>query len=54
MSKESWFRKFERLEALHPDLSDDELSDMAHEAMVDEMALRADMLADEAKEEATE
>ena len=50
MNKEAWFKHFEQLEAEHPDLSDETLSDMAHEAMVDEMADKADMLKDEAKE----
>jgi hypothetical protein len=49
MSKEEWFREFERLEAEHPNKSDDELSDMAHEAWVDKMATTADRLLDEAK-----
>ena len=52
MSKEAWFREFERLEAEHPDMADDELSDMAHEALVDRIAAKADQLVDEAKYEA--
>ena len=54
MSKEAWFREFERLEAEHPERSDDELSDMAWDAAVDRMACQADQLRDEAKYEGGE
>jgi hypothetical protein len=50
MSKDAWFREFERLEAEHPEKSDDELGDMAHDALVDKLADRADRLHDEARE----
>jgi len=49
VSKEEWFREFERLEAEHPEKSDEELSQMAHDAQVDMMAAKADQLLDEAK-----
>ena len=49
MSKEAWFKEFERLQAEHPEKSDEDLSDMAHEAVVDRMAARADFLLDEMK-----
>lgn len=46
MSKEEWFREFERCEAEHPDWTDDELSDMAYERMVDRASEIADRLAE--------
>ncbi len=49
MSKEEWFREFERLEAEYPEKSDEELSNMANMQMVDRQAARADQLLDEAK-----
>jgi len=50
MSKDSWFREFERLEAEHPEKTEDELSDMAHDQMADKMAQRVDRAKDERKE----
>jgi len=50
MSKEDWFRHFEEIDAEHPELSDDEKSEMASEAQRDEMADRADLISDERKE----
>lgn len=47
MSRDNWFEHFERLDAEHPEKSDDELSEMATEAQVDEMADRADQINDE-------
>lgn len=47
MSKENWFAHFERLDAEHPELGDDELSEMASEAQRDEFADRADQINDE-------
>jgi hypothetical protein len=47
MSKANWFAHYERLESEHPEKNDEELSEMASEAQVDEMADRADMLNDE-------
>ena len=51
MSREEWFRAFEQLYAEHPDATDDELSDLAHELMVDRLTARAEQLRDEAKYE---
>lgn len=50
MSKESWFRHFEQLEAEFPEESDDKLCEMAREREIDEMADQADMMVDRAKE----
>ena len=50
VSKDSWFRHFEQLEAEHPDLSDDTLAEMAREREIDEMADQADLAVDQAKE----
>ena len=49
MSKEAWFQEYERLEAEHPEKSDEELSNMAHDQMVDRQVAKADSLRDEAK-----
>ena len=49
MSKDAWFAEFERLEAEHPELSDDKLSDLATKALADSMADAADQALDEAK-----
>lgn len=46
MSKDEWFAEYERIEAERPDLTDAELADLAHEALVDRMADRADALLD--------
>ena len=48
MSKEAWFQEFERLGAEMeageiPQMTEAELSDAAHEAMVDRFADEADM-----------
>ncbi len=50
MSKEDWFRHYERIEAERPELSEDTLADLACEALADEMADQVDLLYDEAKE----
>jgi len=50
MSKDEWFAEYERLEAERPDLTDEELADLAHEALIDRWADRADMLLDAEKE----
>ena len=50
MSKESWFRHYEQLQAEHPDECDDNLSEMARDREIDEMADQADLLVDQAKE----
>lgn len=51
MSKAEWFRNFERLEAEHPDWSQDKLSEAALDAQRDEMADQADMMVDAKKEQ---
>jgi hypothetical protein len=54
MSKEEWFRHYERLEAEHPDATDEELSDLAFESMTDQLSATADALKDAAKYEGDE
>ena len=49
MSKEDWFRHYERIEAERPELSEDTLADLAHEALMDEMADAADAAKDREK-----
>lgn len=49
MSKEQWFQNFERIQAEHPELSDEEASEMASEKQREDFADRADQLKDEAK-----
>lgn len=51
MSKEEWFRNFEQREAEHPELDDEQLSDLAMQDTIDQAADQADMLVDAAKEE---
>lgn len=55
MSKEAWFQHYETLynerEAGEREGSDDELSELASEREIDEMASQADALRDEAKYE---
>ena len=55
MSKDAWFREFERLDAEMangeiPQMTEDELADAAHEAMVDRFADAVDMAWDERRE----
>jgi hypothetical protein len=47
MSKEAWFANFEYLQAEHPDMTDEDLSEMASERLRDQFADRADQLNDE-------
>jgi len=49
MSKEAWFNHYERLEAEFPTATDDELCEMAEEALIDSMASAADAALDAAK-----
>lgn len=49
MSKEDWFRNFERLVAEHPELSDEDLSKMASSRQRDAYIELADRLKDERK-----
>ena len=46
---EAWFAHYERLEAEYPNATDDELCDMAEEALIDGLADAADFAHDEAK-----
>ncbi len=47
--KEVWFAHYERLSAEYPDATEDELCDMAEEAMMDGMASAADAAHDARK-----
>ena len=47
--KEVWFAHYERLEAEYPDATDDELCDMAEEALIDGMSSAVDAAHDAAK-----
>ena len=54
MSKEEWFTEYERLEAEMangeiPQMTDDELADAAHRALVDRMAAEVDAAKDRRK-----
>lgn len=49
MGKEQWFREFERLEAEHPEKTDEELADMARDATADRLADEVDKAMDEVK-----
>jgi len=49
MSKEVWFAHYERLEVEHPTATDEELCDMAEEALIDSMASAADAAHDARK-----
>ena len=50
MASDLWFRHFERLDAEHPELDDDWLSEMAEQAVRDEYADRVDAAMDAASE----
>ena len=50
MSSDQWFRHFENLTAEHPELSEDELSEMAEQAVRDDLADRVDAAMDAASE----
>ena len=50
MSSEIWFAHFERLDAEHPGMSEDELSEMAEQAVRDDLADRVDAAMDELSE----
>jgi len=54
MSRDDWFTKFERLDAEREagelgEISDDQFNALIDEALVDEMASRADQIHDEKK-----
>ena len=50
MGSDAWFAQFERLDAEYPGLSDDELSEMAEQAVRDDYADRVDAARDELSE----
>ena len=50
MGSEIWFRHFERLDAEHPELSEDQLSELAEQAVRDDLADRVDAAKDAASE----
>ena len=50
MGSDAWFAHFERLDAEHPELSEDELSELAEQAVRDEYADRVDAAMDAASE----
>lgn len=47
--KEAWFAHYERLEAEHPTATNDELCDMADEALTDQLSSEADSAYDARK-----
>jgi hypothetical protein len=49
MSKEDWFAHYEEVLAEHPELSDEQASDLAAERQIDAYAALADRLNDETK-----
>ena len=54
MGSDAWFANFERIQAEHPEMDDDEASEAADEALRDQFADRADQLNDEKWERAYE
>jgi len=50
MSKQAWFHEYERLEAENPTATDEELCEMADEALIDNMSSAADAASDEARD----
>ena len=50
MSSDPWIRHYEAIEAAHPELSDDELSELAEQAVRDDLADRVDAAKDAASE----
>ena len=50
MPSDLWFAQFERLDAEHPELSEDQLSELAEQAVRDEYADRVDAAMDAASE----
>jgi len=49
MSSDAWFAQYERLEAENPTATEDELCDMAEEALIDNMSSAADAAHDARK-----
>ena len=54
MGSDAWFANFERIQAEHPEMSDEEASEAAEQKLRDDYADRADQLNDEAWERAYE
>ena len=50
MGSDIWFRHYEAIEAEHPELSEDELSELAEQAVRDDLADRVDAAMDAASE----
>ena len=47
MSGDAWFAQYERLQSENPTATEDELCDMAEEALIDNMSSAADAISDE-------
>lgn len=54
MGSDAWFANFERIQAEHPEMSDEEASEAAEQKLRDDYADRADQLNDEKWERAYE
>jgi hypothetical protein len=54
MGSDLWFANFERIQAEHPEMSDEEASEAAEQKIRDDYADRADQLNDEKWERAYE
>jgi hypothetical protein len=54
MGSDAWFERFERIQAEHPEMSDEEASEAAEQKLRDDYADRADQLNDEAWDRAYE
>ena len=50
MPSDLWFAHFERLDAEHPEMDDDQLSELAEQAVRDDLADRVDAAMDAASE----
>jgi hypothetical protein len=47
MGSDAWFERFERIQAEHPEMSDEEASEAAEQKLRDDYADRADQINDE-------
>lgn len=54
MASDAWFAHFERLDADHPDMDEDELSEMVEQAVRDDYADRVDAAMDQRMDTASE
>ncbi len=50
MGSDAWFANFERIQAEHPEMSDEEASEAAEQKLRDDYADRADAINDEMRE----